>query len=282
MDYSQTPFVKYDDIEEITCKKDISLAIDGNVEVFEKIDGGNCQVRKINGQLFAGNRANYLKGPIAKILWFPKLLKWMYSNPTLYNLPESIIPFGEFMGNHTINYDPENVDKFFLIDVFDLEKKRFLEYDSAKNFIQSLGIEDIHFLEPLAKGKIGQKDIVALLTKNSQYYSGPKEGIVIKNYDADPQRFYKVLNFGFEEQREVRFGQNDPFTEARVRKAIFRGVEQYDMSGLTFEGLYELIRKDVKKETGKDYPIDFIKKKVIPHLKIMFQRQGVKFIPQKP
>ena len=113
-----TPFVKYGSIPEIGSFRELKISPENHHYIFEKIDGGNCQVRKINGRLYAGSKSNFLTGPvIEKSEWFGKLLGWMYPNSSLFSLPENVILFGEWSGNHTIDYRKNN-DKFFLIDVF--------------------------------------------------------------------------------------------------------------------------------------------------------------------
>lgn len=281
MTLSNTPFVKYERIEDITGVKQLKDILEQDTEIFEKIDGGNCQVRKIEERLYAGSKANFLTGNIAeKVEWFGKFLGWMYSNHTLCNIPENVVVFGEWSGNHTIDYG-QNSNQFFMLDIFNLNEGRFMRYKDSVSCLKRLEIENVRFLEPLAVGRIDKSTLDELLRKPSGYYHGPKEGVVIKDYSSNPQRFYKFLNEGFAEQRAKLFGRNDPFTEARIRKSVLRGSEEYGMRELTFRVLYNLIKDDIKKEAGKDYPFEHIKKRVRPILETMFKKEGIKFVPGK-
>ena len=131
-------FVKYPRIKALgSSSQPIPLDLKTIVSVFEKIDGGNCQIRNRNWQLLPGCKANYLTNMNKENFeWFEKLLKWTYSNNSLYNLPEDIVVFGEWTGNHTIRYGPAFSDRFAMIDVLDLNSKRFVEYSDAVKFLQ--------------------------------------------------------------------------------------------------------------------------------------------------
>jgi hypothetical protein len=270
------PFIKYGSIEEVTRLRVLRDLFEKEVEVFEKLDGGNCQVRKINGRLYAGSKANFLIGPVVgKTEWFGRLNGWMYSNSTLYQLPEHIIMFGEWGGHHTIHYDKDAIDKFHVIDVLDLNQRTFMEYEKGKALLQNCGIEDVRFFNPLAKGRVNQRILEELLRQPSANYSGTKEGIIVKDYQSRPQKFVKILNPGFEEKRERLWGKIDHFTEARVRKNIQAAIELHGTEGLTLDKLYAYMREDIMKEGGGEYDLDYIRRKVRPHLDILFAKEGV-------
>ena len=274
-------FVKYGSIEEVSRCDELKNMQGNGVMAFEKIDGGLCQVRNIDRKLFPGSKANFLTGSAAKKTeWFHNFIAWAYSNPALYRLPEEVVLFGEWSGNHTIDYGANN-DRFFVIDLLNLATNRFFRYDKAKCFLDWKGIEEIKFLPILAFGGIEKKTLDSILEQPSYYYPGPKEGIVIKDYAGEEQTFVKMLNPGFAEKRARLFGRTDPFTEARVRKNLMSGIEQYSREDLTFDTLYNLISVDIKKETGRTYNPDYVKKRVDSLLKVICKRQGVKFVPSK-
>jgi len=254
-------FVKYKRIPEVLKLNQLSSITQEDVQVFEKIDGGNCQIRKIDGRLYSGSKANFLIGdPVYRAVWFPRMLSWMYSNHSLYNLPENLILFGEWSGNHTITYSPPDTDKFFMIDLFDLENQRFIPYDEAVSRVKKMGVSDIRFLNILAEGKVDIKKLEHILDAQSSYYPGKKEGLVIKSYLSNPQEFYKILNSRFKEQRQNLFGKIDPFTDARFRKNFFKVIDEGE--NLPLDSLIALIRRDIKQETGHDYEPGYIKKRL--------------------
>jgi hypothetical protein len=221
------PFVKYESICSLVETEDVKQFGKSDFKVFEKIDGGNCQIRRQDWNLYPGNRANFLKGPKVKSLpWFGKFVGWTYSNSSLYQLPENLIVFGEWSGNHTIDYSPLNNDKFFVIDVLDLNKNRFMDYDCARVALDEMGIKGVHFLPILHEGPVSPNELEVMLQERSDYYDGPKEGLVLKDYSADPHRFYKVYHSDFAEARKDRFGNVDYLTPARFSKAYNRLLDE--------------------------------------------------------
>lgn len=162
-----------------------------DLEVYEKMDGGNCQVRKHQGRVFCGNRSKFLirEGGFRQD-WFGKFHKWAMSNYSLYNLPESSIVYGEFLAPHTVPYNTEFRDRFFLIDLYDLSRERFVPYVDAREMLENLGIEGILFLDPLWEGELEMDDARSLALEESQYTSHGREGIVLKDYKD--QRFAKL------------------------------------------------------------------------------------------
>ena len=181
-------FVKYPEIPHLMeCPQ---ILDSDNVQVFEKIDGGNTQVRTSEGRILTGSRANFLEREERfKFDWFKDFNRWAKSNQSLYGIPENLIVYGEFTSFHTISYKPKFTNKFFLIDVYDTDNARFIPYLDARERLEKSGVEDILFLEPLAEGKLGLKELRDLAKGRSQYSRSGREGVVIKDYGA--QKFAK-------------------------------------------------------------------------------------------
>ncbi len=182
-------FIKYPEIPHLAEALDI---LDGKVQVFEKIDGGNCQVRMSNGRLFCGSRANFLKRKeFFRFDWFKDFNRWAMSNPSLRSLSENLIVYGEFAAYHTLTYLPEFTNRFFLIDIYDLNSERFLPYGKSRGILEDkLHTEDILFLDSLAKGRVNLDSVNALAMGPSQYSPYEREGVVIKDYRR--QKFAKL------------------------------------------------------------------------------------------
>ncbi len=246
------PFVKYGKLVALAESADIQSYSNRKFSVFEKIDGGNCQVRKVaEGRLVAGSKANFLHGSyLRKREWFERLNGWMHSNYSLYNLPQDIIMFGEWSGNHTIEYAPEHTNKFFLIDLFDVNLNCFTPYRESCERLSSLGIEDVAFTTELARGKITERDIERLLDQPSQYYNGPKEGLVLKDYTSSQQLFLKIYHSEFSEKIRNLRGEVFYLTPARYRKNIYRLIEERGYAKLTSGQLVEGVQEDVRQEEG--------------------------------
>ena len=269
-------FVKYPRIKALgSSSQPIPLDLKTIVSVFEKIDGGNCQIRNRNWQLLPGCKANYLTNMNKENFeWFEKLLKWTYSNNSLYNLPEDIVVFGEWTGNHTIRYGPAFSDRFAMIDVLDLNSKRFVEYSDAVKFLQEKKIEGVHILEPLITDEIGAINIEKLVMEPSSYYDGPREGIVIKSY-TEPQAYFKAYHPDFAESRDEGFGNIDHLTSVRFRKAFYGICEETGSRAVSLERLIETVAENVKDEHDCSYPINQVRDKLNDYLSLG-QLSGIK------
>lgn len=255
------PFVKYESIMNFGALKKTPDLSERDLRVFEKVDGGNCQVRRVNGHIIGASRSNFLTGPVLqRVPWFGKFNRWKFSNHTLYNLPENVIVFGEWSGNHTIDYTPENNDRFFLIDVLDLNSQRFMPYEDGVDLLKNSGVDGVKPLRVLARGSLTPNDISNLVKGESDFYFGPKEGVVVKDYFSEPQVSYKFYHPLFEETRSVN-GKIDPLTRMRYVKAAFRLMDEGKTEYSTLD-LLNNVYNDVLKEQKVSYGLDEIRKRL--------------------
>ncbi len=180
-------FVKYKRIPHL---EEIPHILDNPVKVYEKIDGGNCQIRKINYRVLCGTRAHFLtREEFFTEDWFKDFQKWALKDYRFYNLPENLIIYGEWTSKHTLDYKPEFTNKFFLLDVFDLETHGFIPYNEGKERLLDLNIEGPLYLPTIFSGKTDIEQLKKML-EHSEYKNGDKEGLVIKNYNM--QEFAKL------------------------------------------------------------------------------------------
>lgn len=237
MDSKNYPdFVKYERISHLA---EVMSILDNRVCIYEKLDGGNSQVRKHRGRILAGNRSNYLtdnfvrsKFHIPECRWFGDFLRWASGNRSFYNLPEDKIVFGEWLAKHTLDYRPENMDKFYVIDVLDLQNGKFIPYENASELLKKLGIEDVKFLSPIFKGKIGYAQLEKLVDR-SDYRDGKAEGLVIKDYDS--QKFAKLWERTLNRKKRTLSYED-------VRRTIMTMIES-DMA-ITRENVLQELRTD--------------------------------------
>lgn len=187
-------FIKYPKIKELEEVKEILNS--SSLSIFEKIDGANCQIRKIQGKLLCGNRSRYLTGKNLCRKWFIDFRNWVFSNSELWDLDENIILFGEWTSIHTIEYSPVYTNQFFLIDIYDINQKKFWEYTKASEYVLNKKIP-VKTLNILYSGKADLEFLKKLVLKKSDYYDGPMEGIVIKDYKN--QFFAKFYHPNFQE-----------------------------------------------------------------------------------
>ncbi len=176
----------------------------GSAYVFEKLDGGNVQVHvKDDGTITHGLRSGHLEG--ARAPWAERFKKWYWTNREPIQKLSPGIYFGEFLAPHTIQYKPEFVDSFFLIDVYigDENSGGFLDYVNALE--TSRAARDLMSPAPLLhRGTITQELIEELVNGRSKHsIGGEREGVVIKSYPA--QLFAKA--------KHPKFLSNQSLTE---------------------------------------------------------------------
>ena len=192
------PFIKYPEIPYLEANLGI---LDNSIYAFEKLDGGNCQVRNISGRLVGGSRSNFLQGKsLTRFKWFQDFNKWIRSTPELYSLDPNFVLFGEWLSFHNIRYDPEHENQFYFIDMYDIEEGRYVAWPEA---LENLAMMGINTKTPriLAEGKISQRRLDNLLLKRkSDYRTGIREGLVLKDYEN--QQFAKYLHPKFSEVAE--------------------------------------------------------------------------------
>ncbi len=190
LDKPEPVFVKYPEIPHLT--QVLKILDSDSLEVYEKLDGGNTQVRTHNGRIITGSRANFLsREEYFMFPWFRKFNNWAKSDYSFHNLPENLIIYGEFLSPHTLKYKPEFESRFFLIDLYDLNTGKFIPYESARKRLEDdLEIKNILFLETLAKGKQSMARIKELAIGKSHYSDYGREGVVIKDYHH--QKFAKL------------------------------------------------------------------------------------------
>jgi len=172
------------------------------VEVYEKLDGGNAQVRMHKGVILSGNRSKFLTDKDTRFEWFKDFLRWSKGNYSFYNLPENLIVFGEWLSHHTLYYPEDAANRFYLLDIFDTNKRKFLEYSCAKKILSDLEVKDIEFLNPVVVGKVTRKDLEKIV-KHSSYKEGESEGVVIKHYPS--QSFAKLWTSSLKKQSQLTY-----------------------------------------------------------------------------
>ncbi len=240
-------YIKYPSIPYLEAVPDI---LDNEVELFEKLDGGNCQIRKIQGRIVPGSRSNYLEGnKVNKVWWFEDFVRWV-GNKTkqdLYGLDPNFVIFGEWLALHNIRYNSENMDQFYFIDVYDMERERFVEYEQGKDYLKMMGIE-LNTVRYLGKGKFHRGELDRMLDEKSDYRKGCKEGIVIKDYQK--QRFAKLLHPEFSEvANNRRLPPIDRYvTKKRLEKT--RQAMKEEGKDISRKCLADRIKKDVLTDQG--------------------------------
>lgn len=214
------------------------------IQVTEKFDGANasCMLDE-DGNLLAFSRknqltmSNNLRGFWNYIQTLDKMRFQDLGNRVLY---------GEWAVRHTINYNKDSYNQWYVYDMFDLDTNQWQPQSVVKAFAESHGLTYIHVLY---EGPFVSWDHVKTFM-NSPAYGDRQEGVVVKNQTKlnDPNcrtPFYlKLVNDSFKEtqignrimkeidpndeieKKAAEDGANQLITEARVRKEINKMIDE--------------------------------------------------------
>lgn len=156
----------------------------GECYIFPKLDGTNASIWNHNGELQAGSRNRILSvendnaGFFQNIKGIEKYINLIEKYPHLYF-------YGEWLVPHSLKtYREDAWRKFYIFDVYDSTKSRYLSYDEYSHIISQYELE---YIRPLCVIKNASYDNLLKELERNTYLikdgSGAGEGIIIKNYD---------------------------------------------------------------------------------------------------
>lgn len=247
--------------------------------VYEKIDGGNCSVRKEDGILVPYSRSRKLTQQDIGSFYFRNFFNWVYSVPELFNLSEDKILCGEWThyGFGHICYNTEYMNKFFLLGVFDKNANKYLHPKDIDKVVDSLKIEDkIIRLPVLRKGSIDESITEELIEVPSNFYNGPKEGIVIHKYGNSFKqglRMEKYFNREFREIDNNKSGIDKYVTKRRLIKAI-QNLKTYGKN-LSFESAASVATEDILREYKEYKRKELLDAFFKPEIEVLFEERVV-------
>ena len=241
------------------------------VYIFEKIDGSLSQIRRTNEGIFGGSKANYITGSTKRPEWGSKFLKWMHSNPSLYNLKPGTIMFGEWLDPVTIDYDEEFYDNFYFLDlaIIDGGNIVFYDYYESLNYLDKWGIKNVNTLPVIAKKYFDESVARDIVMNQPSYLRTEKrdsegnlincelEGVVLKNYRL--QSFAKYLHPKYSEIRAQEKELDKKYlTDLRVKKAV-RRLKDHGFKDPSLEELVYEVIQDIRSETGVSFSRSAVK-----------------------
>jgi len=170
--------------DKVLSSSDVSSLLKGNIVVEEKIDGANLGISiSYDGAIRVQNRGQYLYPPFTK--QFKRLESWIASHEYVlkqYLSPELIL-FGEWcVARHSLSYD-NLPDWFVVFDIYDRNKQAFYSTIRRNELVANLGL---NVVSTIIKGRLSLNDLIERLDKEqSNYYSGPLEGFVIRKENSN-------------------------------------------------------------------------------------------------
>lgn len=211
------------------------------IQITEKWDGSNASIRYDieTGKLVAFSRRLELS--------FNNTLNGFWNfvqglSPDDYKNTPNYVIFGEWGVKNAIRYNPEAYGKWYVYDIYDVEKEEYLPQAEVEKFVEEHGLTYIHVLY---EGEFISWEHCKTFC-NSPAYGDKQEGIVIKNqtklnnsYSRTPF-VLKIVNEYFSEVKKDNHRQKieDPqkikereyaqsiidmvVTKRRVEKEIFK------------------------------------------------------------
>lgn len=186
--------------DELTTSNIDGFNVGNNIQITEKIDGCNASIRYDveSNKLVAFSRNNELSYDLT-LNGF-----WNYAqtlNPDEYKDTPNYVIFGEWLVKHTVIYREDAYRKWYVFDIFDMDKQEYLPQSEVKEFVKKHNLLYVHVL--YEGDFISWEHCKSFL--NSPVYGDMQEGIVVKNLtnlnniNSNDPFVLKILNDQFAE-----------------------------------------------------------------------------------
>ena len=230
---------------ELTMSNTGAFEVGDHIQLTTKIDGSNASIALDEyGNLVAFSRKKELN--------YQDTLRgfWNYvqslDKENFKDLGNRVC-YGEWLQKHTVVYYPESYNKWYVYDIYDNDTEQWLPQDEVKAFAESHGLL---YVNVLYDGEFISWDHVRSFLNVKTPYGDTAEGLVVKNQsklnnpDVRNPFYLKIVNDSFKEtqlknhikkmidpQQEEEKNKadeiaNEVVTEARVRKEIFKMIDE--------------------------------------------------------
>lgn len=243
------------------------------ITITEKVDGANASFTAIDGEAYGFSRNNSVNedNTLRGFYGFVQTLD-------ASNLLPNKRYFGEWCVKHKIDYG-ENLNKFYLFDIYDEETQEYLPLDFVKTEADRL---KLNLVPIFYEGEyIDFEHLSGFIGKSELTEDGKGEGIVVKNVDYrdrhGKQIFVKLVSEGFREMQKQK-APKDPskqpeeftfvktfMTKGRVEKLIHKLVDEgileekfgIEDMGLILRNLGDRVYEDMIKEESDSLSKEF-------------------------
>lgn len=243
------------------------------IVIQEKLDGANASFRRVGDKILAFSRKTQLNAE-NNLRGFYEWTQTLDAKSLIEDCPY----FGEWSCRHKIDYG-ENLNKFYMYDIYSPEKQKYLDFDIVKSEAGRLGL---NLIPVLYEGPfVSFEHLQSFVGKSEVAPEGVEgEGIVVKNHAYTnrygDQLFVKLVTDSFREIQSQKAPKDPNFvsqeqaivetvlTKARVEKLLHKLVdegvldEQFGIEdmGLILKHLGTRVYEDIVKEeydTIKDF-----------------------------
>lgn len=199
----------------------------------EKLDGANGSFKLEEGEIVAFSRnerlteQNNLQG----------FYEWTQTLDAK-QLRSDVVYFGEWLTKHKINYG-DLTKQFFLFDVYDIEKEKYIHFTEVKKEAERLGL---NLIPVFYEGEYQSLEHLESFIGQTALGVKKGEGIVVKNVDYQDvygkQLFVKLVIDAFKEVQRIKKPRDPNFqsaeieavqsvlTRARVEKWIYKLIDE--------------------------------------------------------
>lgn len=255
----------------------------GDVYVFPKLDGTNSSVWFENGGHVGwftqcGSRTRTLSVTSDNAGFYV----WCEQEDTQKKLWEVFnsggkewVIYGEWLVPHTLKiYRQEAWRRFYVFDVYDKAKEKYLSYEQYEPTIKAAGLDVIEplciFTNPSDEQLQHEAEVNTYLILDG---AGCGEGIVMKNYawqnSWGKQPWAKIVRNEFKEENKRAFGTTEKHGEFQVEAAI---AEQYVTEALVSKTRAKIVTELM----NTDHDAGVIYKDLAPYSDEYFKmRKGV-------
>lgn len=206
----------------------------GTAYVFPKLDGTNASMwMDKTGEFCFGsrNRQLTLDNDNAGFMFSMSGENGINERDLLEHLPE-IRLYGEWLVPHTLkDYRDDAWRKFYVFDVYDDSKNRFLSYDEYKPHLDYYGVDYIPCIKII---KNGTPDQFKHEIQNARFLlkddAKSPEGIIIKNYEWENkfkrQTWAKIIAGEFKDDFHKQWGPSELETKVNEEIVVEKAVTQ--------------------------------------------------------
>ena len=195
-------FKEYEKVVRWDHEDEVEGITNGLVYIMEKIDGCNAQASQGKDDfIYVGKRScvvgraknedNYTtKMPVEIGDEFRGLPKYIFEDARIRKFfkdtKDKYLLFGEWLVKHTVNYEQEFMSRFWIFDVYDKEKHKYVMYpDYADDLLEPYGLDYIKIFDLIENPTMDRLlDLVKneKLIPKSNFGADCIEGLVFKNF----------------------------------------------------------------------------------------------------
>lgn len=199
----------------------------------EKLDGANGSFKLEEGEIVAFSRNERLTEQ-NNLQGFYEWTQTLDAN----QLRSDVVYFGEWLTKHKINYG-DLTKQFFLFDLYDIEKEKYIHFTEVKKEAERLGL---NMIPVFYEGEYQSLEHLESFIGQTALGVKKGEGIIVKNVDYQDvygkQLFVKLVIDAFKEVQRIKKPKDPNFqsaeieavqsvlTRARVEKWIYKLVDE--------------------------------------------------------